>query len=238
MSGEFIPGITSGNTREHKIRTFLSKPPQRAKRLVHTASTDEGSPLTLGEWQREEVLPTLSTLIIEQLEEYATEMGGAVTSMLTYLDSDARPCTSLVLKRQANHIASGADLALESVQGDARSLVVQAQAQSLLVQRLYLGSMQGVLAASQAIAARANDQAEDYRRRIHELEHERDELITALRTAEEMMVAAAACGEGEEPPPLTPAQAEVVSFLKQVAPLIVQRLLTQGGPAQAAGAAA
>ena len=74
--------VQSPNTREHKVRTFLSKPPKRAHKLVMSAAAEEGTSIVLGEWQRDECVPTLSTYILELLEEHAQEMGGAVACTL------------------------------------------------------------------------------------------------------------------------------------------------------------
>jgi len=224
----FVHGLNSGNTREHKVRTFLAKPPKRATRLLMAAGAEDGNTIVLGEWQRDEVVPAISVDILERLEEHAKEVGGAVECQLMYFDKDGQQIQAMMLKRQASQIESATDLALQSVQGDARSLVVQAQVQSLAVQKLYLSSMAQVLNVSQQIAGRANDQAEGFMRRILELETENEQLKDALRAANEL-----AAHEGA-PGPMSPAQEEALAMFKQLAPLLLQRLLSAGPAAAAA----
>lgn len=233
--GEFGPVNGSPNTREHKIKAFLAKPPKRADRLWMLAASDNddgpAQARMLAEWTRTECVPELAGVILERLEEHAQEMGGAVTCELSYRDKDGNACGSMVLKRQASQIESQADLALASIQGDARSLVVQAQAQSLMLQKLYVGAMGGVLAYSKDQAERAESQAHRYLRRIVELEHECDNLKDALRVAEE--VAAAAGPDGSTA--VSEAQGRALKMLETFAPLLMARLL---GPGQATPAAA
>lgn len=222
----FVHGLNSGNTREHKVRAFLAKPPKRAAKLIMAAAGEEETKaLVLGEWQREEVVPALSTDIIERLEEHAQEVGGAVECQLIYFDKDGAQVQALMLKRQASQIETATDLAMKSVQGDARSLVVQAQVQSLAVQKLYLSSMSQVLVVSQQIAGRANDQAEGYLRRIVDLEHENERLKEALCALEEM---AAAEGPAKA---TSPAQEEALGLLKQLVPVLMAKLLAPSAAA-------
>lgn len=219
---ENLPGINSGNTREHKVRAFLAKPPKKAAKLVMHASEAEGSLLQLAEWEREEVLPALAPEILVLLDDHATEMGGSVQCTLAYLDAHGVVIGTMVLKRQSNHIENGAELQAAMLAGDSKSLVVQAQAQSLQVQRMYLSSMAGVLAASERLAAREEDRVNELQRRVARLELENEALKTALAQAE-ALVAAGDAGE-----PINAAQSQALDLLKQLAPLLMQRLLTSG----------
>ena len=230
--GEFGPVPGTSNTREHKIKAFLAKPPKRAERLWMMAAVDEEERARLlGEWQRNECVPELAPLIVEKLEEHAQEMGGAVTCELSYRDKDGNACGSMMLKRQASQIENASDMALASVQGDARSLVVQAQAQSLLVQKLYVGGMGQVLAMNKEIAERADSQAHRYLRRVVELEHEVDALKEALSAAEEI---AAAQGPDGTPGQVGEAQMRALKLFETLAPVLLNRLLPMGPPAQQA----
>lgn len=226
---ENLPGINSGNTREHKVRSFLAKPPKLALKLCMLAFVDEGSPVQLHEWQREEVLPALAADILSMLDEHAQEMGGSVQCTLTYVDEAGKQLGTMVLKRQASHIApqDGAELTATVLQGDAKSLVVAAQAQSLQVQRLYLSSMAGVLAASERLANRAEDAVGDLQKRIARLEVENETLRQAVAYAEAM------AASGEVATPTTEAQSAALKMLEQMAPLIMQRLLSPTAPASA-----
>lgn len=223
MAEAFPDSNTSGNTRETKVKTFLSKPPKRFVRLVMAAKDEEGDARVLAEWQKEEVRPELTSHILDVLADYATEVGGAVRAHLIYLAADGAEITSMLLNLQANKIETPLDAMQASVQGDSRSLVVQAQVQSLAIQKMYLVGAGQLLSMSQAVAQRANDQAEGYLRRIVALEFELDQLKEALRVAES--IASAMNPESGESGPIAETQQRMLKLLEAVIPTVVQRLM-------------
>ncbi len=227
MAEAFPDANTSGNTRETKIKTFLAKPPKRYVRLVLTAKDEEGDARVLQEWQKDEVRPELSSHILDVLADYATEVGGAVKANLIYLSEAGAEVASMPLNLQASKLDTPVDAMMATVQGDGRSLVVQAQVQSLAIQKLYLNSIGQVLSVSQSVASRAHDQAEGYLRRIVELEHELSQYKDALAAAE--AVAAAANPDGE-PGAVTETQQRMLRFLEAVVPTLMTKLLTPGAP--------
>jgi hypothetical protein len=222
MSEDILPGVNSANTRVHKVRAFLAKPPKKAAKLVMHASVSDGSPLQLSEWERDQLLPALAPEIVQLLEEHAEEMGGSVQCTLTYEDGEGKSLGTLPLRRQATHIENGAQLTAAMVAGDAQSLVVAAQAQSLQLQRLYMASMSGVLAASERLATREEDRVNLLQRQLAKLEVENEALRAALAQAE-AFVAASDAGE-----PINAAQSQALELLKQLAPLLMQKLLSPG----------
>lgn len=219
--------IGTANSRERTVKKFLEKPPARAVVLTMLADDDEdGGSVKLGEWPRAECTPVLAYDILEKLEEHAKEVGGAVRCELRYVDADGQSVASKVIKRQANHIESSEDVTRAAMQGDQRSVVVLANAQSLATQRMYTQAMAGVLEKYESIATRSNEENSRLYQRIAELELENKGLKELLAAAEEV----ARQGGEEGSTPTSEAQERVLKMFEAMAPHLIQRLLVPQTP--------
>lgn len=217
-----LNGVNSHNTREYKIKAFLAKPPARAVMLLLSASASEGTVMTLGEWERSEVAPMLAPTILESLDQHALELRSQVKAVLSWNDESGAQVKAMVLNRQASHITEPQELVMRSLQGDAGSLVLQAQRQQENMSRLYMSGIHGTMTMNERMADRALALLEAQTTRLATLERENGDLKAALLELQSMLEAREA-GESTE---TSEAQAKAMKLVEQFAPLILQRLMT------------
>lgn len=208
---------------------FLAKPPTRAKKLVMVASNEENEVVSLGEWEKAEVAPILADSILELLDGHAQEMTGAVQATLRYLDAEDSKVTECVIKRQATHIENSEEVAKAIMQGDNRSVVVLANAQSLAVQRLYTQATAGAVHALTSALERSEQSAERSHRRTAELEAENAGLRQTIIELEGLLQQTP---DGEAPTATTQAQERALKLLEQFAPLLMQKMLAASASGQ------
>lgn len=134
-----IPGVTGGNSREHRVRSFLSRMPAEASRLLLSATPDEGKPFTLWEWSRAEVNEDLAPVVLMVLADHmeSTEES-EVAGLLAFVDKGDRVLASMVLKdreRDAATIATDSRLGLGTSPKDQ---VLQQMQQNERMHKLYI----------------------------------------------------------------------------------------------------
>ena len=235
MTDEYVASVVqSGNTRLSKVKRFLAKPAARAAALRMVAAGSEGeAQIPLGEWRREEVLPELALEILETLDDHAREMGGHITASLAYVDEGGTVVKTLVLQRQANHLAADASTGLlnpedmnAQLTGDMRSQAAGAQRHLEVMSRIYLAGMAGLLAHSERLVTRQSEMLETLanrlgraERRIDVKEAELEELLETLRTLKEADKSA-----GNEQPS-SPAMERALAMLERLAPHLLQQFM-------------
>lgn len=96
-AGDSLQGIVSQNKREQVLKGWLAKPPLRCAMLVLVAVGDP--PITIAEWQRDEIIPALALDICSRIDEHGEEQGtSCVKFTLTYCTENREPITTKTLQ--------------------------------------------------------------------------------------------------------------------------------------------
>jgi hypothetical protein len=209
-----IPGVSSGNARDRKIRKFLEKPPPRAVRLVLLAPDPEsGDVVPLAEWAVEAVHPALEPDISQQLEDMVSDDGAPseVHASLVYVDESSTPVTVCKLPvRRRDSLANKAINGVERFSGTPSSLVQQAQTQQERMHRLEMTSIITVLQQSERLINRSDQLTEKAfelvermadrlglaEEKVTDRDMELDAMAAQVRAAHAGAVAAAPAGAG------------------------------------------
>lgn len=224
-----LTGVNTTNTREYKIKQFLAKPPARAHFLTFKAQVNEGTEMALGEWEKHEVAPVLALTLVEMLDHHAVELGGVVHAVLAWCDANGAQVKAMPLQRQATHITEPRELVARSLQGDATSLVLQAQRQQEVMSRVYMAGINSTLSMHERMADRAMGLLDAQTSRLAKLEQENAELRGALQELQALLEAREA---GAEPSETSEAQLRALKLVEQFAPMLVARLLAPPVAAQ------
>jgi len=160
------------NTKFHKVRSFLVRPPRTAA-LLHLLTLDDDAPITLGTWEDKETwAPSLAAEVVACMEAHVTEEpSGFVRCKLAFVNIDGKELKALRLVHrqdvgpQSQYMSQPGELS-----GTSQSMVIQAQKHVEMALRLMAESQIKVLAQSQQITQHACDVANMLATRLAESE--------------------------------------------------------------------
>lgn len=204
------------NTKIHKVRAFLVRPPRTAA-MLQLVTLDDDSPITLGQWEDKDTwTPALAAEVVACMEAHVTEEpSGFVRCKISFTNVDGRELKALRLVHRQDTGAQSQYMSMPGeLSGTSQSQVIQAQKHVEMALRLMAESQIKVLAQSQQITQHACDVANMLATRL--AESERRAVDADARTAEFRDLAEKLAGNA----PAEEKEKGLEDFMKIVQPML------------------
>jgi len=184
---------TSPNSSLSKVRKWLAKRPENARKLVLFGSAaGGGTSVKLGDWTAEDTVPpVVAEDIMAAVDGYVETIEQTVLAVLQWVDADKQEIHSMPLRRRKAQVVQpdmqDTGTALEGLTGDANALVVQAQKHLEAMTRIYVGALGGQMQTMMRtnehvleLLERMSSHAAESDHKVKKLTLERDELASVL----------------------------------------------------------
>lgn len=183
-----VAGVTGGNSREHRVRTFLSRKPDAAVRLQLSADREDAKPLLLVEWPIAAVSEDLAPLVLQALQDHMLDVEEPeVSGTLAFVDDAGRVVASMVLKDRARDLADELTNDPMGLGTGTKSQLLQQMNQNERMHKLYIAGQATLQANQLQFVDRATGFNEKLLRRLSTLEERLAEKEAELDAMAQMV---------------------------------------------------